>query len=81
MARLETGGGSEYSPDIQKVFDYLKKLLADGKKLDLSLDEIKKKAKTPKVLNATVSALIKREQKNLAILRQRYHSMKEKENN
>ena len=43
MARLETGGGSEYSPDIQIVFDYLKKLLADGKKLDISIDEIKKK--------------------------------------
>ncbi len=50
-------------PDTQKVFDYLKKLLADGKKLNLSIDEIKKKAKTPNIQNATVSALIKREQK------------------
>jgi len=50
-------------PDTQKVFDYLKELLADGKELNLSIDEIKKKAKTPKIPNATVSALIKREQK------------------
>jgi hypothetical protein len=50
-------------PDTQKIFDYLKKLLADGKELNLSIDEIKKKAKTPNILNATVSALIKREQK------------------
>ena len=50
-------------PDTQKVFDYLKQLLADGKKLNLSIDEIKKKAKTPNIPNGTVSALIKREQK------------------
>ena len=36
MAKLKTRGGSDYSPDMQKVFDYLKKLLADGKKLDLT---------------------------------------------
>ena len=50
-------------PNTQKVFDYLKELLADGKELNLSIDEIKKRAKTPNIPNATVSALIKREQK------------------
>ena len=49
--------------NTQKIFDYLKQLLADGKEISLSLDEIKKKAKTPNILNGTVSALIKREQK------------------
>ena len=50
-------------PNTQKVFDYLKRRLADGKEISLSIDEIKKKANTPKIPNATVSALIKREQK------------------
>jgi len=60
------------SPDIQKVSDYLKKLLASGKKFNLSLEEIKKKAKAPNAETATISAFIKREQnkgnfKNLSI--------------
>jgi len=72
MAKLKTRGGSDYSPDMQKVFDYLKKLLADGKKLDLSLDEIKKKAKVPNAKNANISSLIIREKekgnfKNLTV--------------
>ena len=61
MAKLKTRGGSNYSPDMQKVFDYLKKLLAGGKKLDLSIDEIKKKAKVPNAKNANISSLIIRE--------------------
>ena len=72
MAKLKTRGGSDYSPDMQKVFDYLKKLLADGKKLDLSIDEIKKKAKVPNAKNANISSLIIREKakgnfKNLTV--------------
>ena len=63
MAKLKTRGGSDYSPDMQKVFDYLKKLLAGGKKLDLSIDEIKKKAKVPNAKNANISSLIIREKK------------------
>ena len=63
MVRLVTGGGSDLSPGMQKIADKLKQLLADGKKLNLSIDEIKQKAKTPNIQNATVSALIKREQK------------------
>jgi len=72
MAKLKTRGGSNYSPDMQKVFDYLKKLLADGKKIDLSLDEIKKKAGVPNAKNTNVSSLIIREKekgnfKNLTV--------------
>jgi hypothetical protein len=72
MARLKTGGGSDYSPDMQKVFDYLKKLLAGGKKLNLSIDEIKKKAKVPNAKNVNISSLIIREKakgnfKNLTV--------------
>jgi hypothetical protein len=57
---------------MQKVFDYLKKLLAGGKKLDLSIDEIKKKAKVPNAKNANISSLIIREKakgnfKNLTV--------------
>ena len=63
MAKLKTRGGSDYSPDMQKVFDYLKKLLADGKKLDLSIDEIKKKAGVPNAKNTNISSLIIREKK------------------
>ena len=63
MAKLKTRGGSDYSPDMQKVFDYLKKLLAGGKKLDLSIDEIKKKAGVPNAKNTNVSSLIIREKK------------------
>ena len=72
MAKLKTRGGSDYSPDMQKVFDYLKKLLAGGKKLNLSIDEIKKKAKVPNAKNTNISSLIIREKakgnfKNLTV--------------
>ena len=58
--------------DTQKVFDYLKSLLANGEEISLSLDEIKKKAKAPKIDNKIVSALIIREKdrgnfKNLTV--------------
>ena len=75
MTRLKNGkGGSDLSPDMQKVFDYLKKLLAGGKKLNLSIDEIKKKAKVPNAENKTISSLISREKakgnfKNLTLKR------------
>ena len=60
------------SPEIQKISDYLNRLLASGKKFNLSLEEIKKKAKAPNAETATISAFIKREQnkgnfKNLSI--------------
>ena len=72
MAKLKTRGGSDYSPDMQKVFDKLKQLLAGGKKLDLSIDEIKKKAGVPNAKNANISSLIIREKakgnfKNLTV--------------
>jgi hypothetical protein len=46
---------------MQKIADKLKQLLADGKKLDISIDELKKKAGVTDVKNATVSAYINRE--------------------
>ena len=60
------------SPEIQKISDYLNRLLASGKKFNLSLEEIKKKANAPNAETATISAFIKREQnkgnfKNLSI--------------
>ena len=60
------------SPEIQKISDYLNRLLASGKKFNLSLEEIKKKAKAPNAETATISAFIKRQQnkgnfKNLSI--------------
>ena len=61
MAKLVTGGGSDLSPDMQKIANKLKELLAGGKKLDISIDELKKKAKVTDVKNATVSAYINRE--------------------
>jgi hypothetical protein len=56
----------------EKIFNKLKELLAGGKELSLSLDEIKKKAGAPNIANSTVSALIVREQergnfKNLTV--------------
>ena len=56
----------------EKIFNKLKELLASGKELSLSLDEIKKKAGAPNIANSTVSALIAREQekgnfKNLTV--------------
>ena len=61
MVKLVTGGGSDLSPEMQKIADKLKQLLADGKKLDISIDELKKKAGVTDVKNATVSAYINRE--------------------
>ena len=55
--------GSELSLDGQKIYDKLVELLKGGKKLDISIDEIKKKAGTPNIANATVSGIIFREKK------------------
>ncbi len=67
-------GGSVLSPEMQKIADKLKELLAGGKQLDIRIDEIKQKAGAPNVDNATVSAYINREKakgnfKNLNITR------------
>jgi len=73
MAKFETRrGGSNYSPDMQKVLEYLKRRLANGKEISLSLDEIKKKAKVPNANNKNISSLIVREKekgnfKNLTV--------------
>ena len=61
MVKLVTGGGSDLSPGMQKIADKLNELLAGGKKLDISIDELKKKAGATDVKNATVSAYINRE--------------------
>ena len=61
MAKPGQIGGSVLSPGMQKIVDKLKQLLADGKKLDISIDELKKKAGVTDVKNATVSAYINRE--------------------
>ena len=61
MVKLVTGGGSDLSPGMQKIADKLKQLLADGKKLDISIDDLKKKAGVTDVKNATISAYINRE--------------------
>ena len=61
MAKPGQIGGSVLSPEMQKVVDKLKQLLAGGKKLDISIDELKKKAGVTDVKNATVSAYINRE--------------------
>ena len=61
MAKPGQVGGSVLSPGMQKIVDKLKQLLADGKKLDISIDELKKKAGVTDVKNATVSAYINRE--------------------
>jgi len=60
------------SPDIQKIYDKLVELLKDGKKLDISLDEIIKKAGVPNADSKIVSAFIIREKekgnfKNLTV--------------
>ena len=61
MAKIGQVGGSELSPDAKKIYDKLVELLKGGKKLNISIDELKKKAGTPNIANATVSALIQRE--------------------
>ena len=63
MVRLVTGGGSDLSPDMQKIVAKLKQLLKGGKKLDIGIDELKKKAGVFNVKNATVSAYINRQKK------------------
>ena len=60
MVKLVTGGGSDLSPDMQKIVAKLKQLLKNGKKLDIGIDELKKKAGVFNVKNATVSAYINR---------------------
>ena len=74
MVKLVTGGGSDLSPDMQKIVAKLKQLLKNGKKLDIGIDELKKKAGVFNVKNATVSAYINRKKeagefKNLTIKR------------
>ena len=74
MVKLVTGGGSDLSPDMQKIVAKLKQLLKNGKKLDIGIDELKKKAGVFNVKNATVSAYINRQKeagefKNLTIKR------------
>ena len=74
MVKDIRGGGSDLSPDMQKIADKIKELLAGVKQLDIRIDEIKKKAGAPNVANATVSAYINREKakgnfKNLNITR------------
>ena len=61
MAKPGQIGGSVLSPGMQKIVDKLNELLAGGKKLDISIDELKKKAKVTDVKNSTVSAYINRE--------------------
>ena len=63
MVRLVTGGGSDLSPDMQKIVAKLEQLLKGGKKLDIGIDELKKKAGVFNVKNATVSAYINRKKK------------------
>jgi hypothetical protein len=74
MVKDIRGGGSDLSPEMQKIANKLKELLAGGKELDIRIDEIKKKAGAPNVANSTVSAYINREKakgnfKNLNITR------------
>ena len=62
------------SADIQKIADKLEELLAGGKKLNISLDELKKKAGALNAKNPTISAYIERQKakgkfKNLTIKR------------
>jgi len=64
MVKLVTGGGSDLSPDMQKIVAKLEQLLKGGKKLDIGIDELKKKAGVFNVKNATVSAYINRKKKD-----------------
>ena len=61
MAKPGQIGGSVLSPGMQKIANKLNELLAGGKKLDISIDELKKKAGATDVKNSTVSAYINRE--------------------
>jgi len=61
MAKIGQIGGSELSPDMKKIVAKLEQLLKGGKELDISIDELKKKAGVFNVKNATVSAYINRE--------------------
>ena len=64
MVKLVTGGGSDLSPDMQKIVAKLEQLLKGGKKLDIGIDELKKKAGVFNVKNTTVSAYINRKKKD-----------------
>tara|TARA_Y100000593_G_scaffold4448_1_gene8834 strand:- start:682 stop:3126 length:2445 start_codon:yes stop_codon:yes gene_type:complete len=64
MARLVTGGGSDLSPDMQKIVAKLEQLLKGGKKLNIGIDELKRKAGVFNVKNETVSAYIRRKKKD-----------------
>jgi len=57
----QTRGGSELSPGMVKIQKKLRELLKGGGKLNISIDELKKKAKAPEVTNDAVSAFIGRE--------------------
>ena len=63
MVKTLLGGGSDLSPEMQKIYDKLVELLKGGKKLDISIDELKKKAGVSNVKNTAVSAFIVREKK------------------
>ena len=57
-------------PDMKKILDKLEELLKGGKELEISIDELKKKAGATNVDNATVSAYLTRNKdkfKNLTI--------------
>ncbi len=43
MVKLVTGGGSDLSPDMKKIVAKLEQLLKGGKKLNIGIDELKKK--------------------------------------
>ncbi len=64
MVKLVTGGGSDLSPDMKKIVAKLEQLLKGGKKLDIGIDELKKKAGVFNVKNTTVSAYIRRKKKD-----------------
>jgi len=63
MAIIGQVGGKELSSDMQKIYDKLVELLKGGKELNISIDELKKKAGVPNANNSTISSLIKRKQK------------------
>ena len=63
MAKIGQIGGSDLSPEMQKIYNKLVELLKGGKKLDISIDELKKKAGVSNVKNTAVSAFILREKK------------------
>jgi hypothetical protein len=64
MVKLVTGGGSDLSPDMKKIVAKLEQLLKGGKKLNIGIDELKKKAGVFNVKNTTVSAYIRRKKKD-----------------